>query len=140
VNDTSVIVIFAIALMSVDLVNAFFVFRLNRRVVAMEAGLRQCGTCGDFVLGANSGTAATLVTLTEIVARHTEEITMLRKVSNENQTEILKAIHGIHTEVMKSIEHRFMSKATLEAALRDLYNRTSGRDPDAEPRVDADVP
>jgi hypothetical protein len=139
-NEHLAMVVFAVALMSIDLVNAFYSVRLSRRIAAMEhvrlGDFGTCATCRATIVTS----AESIRALTEIVSRHTEEIAQIRKIGNERQTEILNAIHLIHADVMESIEKRIMPKNVLEAALRDLYNRTEARDPDAPGRLDADIP
>ena len=133
-------VVFAVALMSIDLVNAFYSVRLSRRIAAMEhvrlGDFSTCATCRSTIVTSAEG----LESLVAIVARHTEEIASMRKIGNDRQTEIINAIHLIHADVMESIEKRIMPKAVLEAALRDLYNRTQERDRDVVPPLDADIP
>lgn len=145
-SEPITVLIFATVLMSIDLLTTFFVYRLSRRVGLIERDLSKdghahreddvCRTCRT-TCAAN---AVAIGALTAVVSRHTDEIKQGRDMANMNQEIILAAINRIRDDVMASIETRMMPRKVLEAALRDLYNRTTARDPDTDPPLDADVP
>ena len=138
-TENSTLLLFATVLVALDLLTGLFLLSLYRRMLVVESSLLARGndlSCRA-VCAAN---ALAIGKLESIVARNTLEIAQVRDVGNANQTEIMAAIHAIHGQILSAIEARIMPRATLEAALRDLYNRTQERDRDVAPSVDADLP
>jgi len=137
-TDHTSLLLFATVLVALDLLTALFLVSLYRRMLVVESSLLARGKDLPCQM-ACAANVAVIAKLENMVARNSLEIAQVRDVGNANQTEIMAAIHAIHDQVLSAIEARIMPRATLEAALRDLYNRTQERDPDAAGRLDADV-
>lgn len=120
------------ALVTLDLISAFFLFHVFKRLLVVEARLLASLTISDGFdcRQACMENAKAIGSLTAIVRQQGEELLLSRGLANANQSVILAAVKSQAEDTHEQIKKSIINREVLEAMLHDLYRRTEASDPD----------